>query len=194
MIIVQDGIKIIIDNSEKRICEFSEIEQEKIKEAYNIAENKMKTAGFDIIKLTNEGSSIVPALLLSSMAGVFLYGENPINITGSILLDKNYKYYEENSALSAPLSISKGSITIDRCELSAEEIKKLHIILNKHQELIEEIKDVPTHLIDEMEDVINNPMIRTEELKKFFRIDPPENNPSSLSFQKLQKSSPEHKK
>jgi malate dehydrogenase len=156
MIIVRDSIRIVDRVSERRISDFiKEQDQKKIQAAYDIAESRMRTAGFDIIELSNQGASFEPAIQLALMARSFMIaGKNPIRITGSIPLSQTSKYYGlQDSVLSVPLKITKGLITIDpeRFKLSDEEIVRLKNISQKHSKLIEDIKSLPPDFANKAE-------------------------------------------
>lgn len=148
MMIVRDSVRIVDSFSEKRLDDFTKKEdQKKIQEAYHFAEKRMQTEGFNIIDLSNEGASFGPAIQLALMTKSYMIGgANPTKITGSLSLDKDNKYCDlQDSVLSVPLTITKGSVTIDpdRFRLSGEEIEKLKNISQEHSKLIEDLRGMP---------------------------------------------------
>ncbi len=156
MMVVHDSVRIVGSFSEKRLDDFTKKEdQEKIQAAYHFAEKRMQTAEFDIIDLSNEGASFEPAIQLALMTRSYMIGgANPTKITGSLSLDKDNKYYDvQDSVLSVPLTITKGSITIDpeRFRLSGEEIAKLRNISQEHSKLIGDLRDIPPSFAEKAE-------------------------------------------
>ncbi len=118
-----------------------------INEAIKNAEATMRTEGFDVIKKGGK-SYIIPVISVAIAARAFLFGE-VASMSCSQVLTAERSYCDiNNSCISVPVIIKNKSLEMNpQTSLDNEEIVELRRVAKSHQELFNDIKNIPPDII-----------------------------------------------
>ncbi|MES2677943.1 MAG: hypothetical protein V4612_06520 [Pseudomonadota bacterium] len=150
----------------KGVSDFGERDREIIELAIQKAESETRDYGFTIIK-DGGRSSIEPVIFLAYAARSYLFGSESYMSCSQVLQTGRSYNNIDNSCVSVPVRINKGTVEISsQYLLSAEELGLLGRVAKNHQTLFNHI----TSMSDELAEKFQKALEELEEQKKLYEV------------------------